>query len=139
MIRALRFTAKSKIPVYYADFTTNLDLNPVTSQVQLLTNENAVSQALTSLLLTNVGERFYHPEIGSKLQAGLFEMDDKEAQDFIQMTVTQTIKEQEPRAKVRSVSAKIDPVNGGVYVNVSYSIINIPTVFNTSFFVKRAR
>ena len=139
MIRALRFTAKNKIPVFYTDFLVNLDLNPVTDQLQLATNEDSVNYAIQSLLLTNIGERFYHPEVGSKLQAGLFEMDDQQAEDFIQQTVSQTIKQQEPRALVRSITTRADHANGGIYVTVSYSMINIPNVFNTTFFVKRLR
>ena len=139
MIRALKFTAKSKTPVYYADFTTNLDLNPITDQLQLLTNEDSVTNALKTLLLTNLGERFYHPEIGSRLQAGLFEMDDRQAQDFIQMEVGQTIKNFEPRVTVRSITTRVDPAHGGVYVSISFSLINIPQIINTTFLVKRSR
>ncbi len=139
MIRALKFTAKSKTPVYYTDFTTNLDLNPITDQIQLLTNEDSISNALKTLLLTNLGERFYHPEIGSRLQAGLFEMDDQQAQDFIQMEVGQTIKNFEKRVTVRSINTRIDQAHGGIYVSVSYSLINIPEIINTTFLVKRSR
>ena len=139
MIRALTFTARNKIPVVYSDFLVNMDLNPVTDQIQMQTNENSVNAALQMLLLTNVGERFYHPEIGSRLQAGLFEMDDTEAEDFIQQTVSQTIKQFEPRANVRSVNTRIDPASGGVYVTVSYSLINIPDIIQTTFLVKRSR
>jgi phage baseplate assembly protein W len=139
MARALRFTAASKTPEYYSDLADNMALDPITQQLGKVTNEVAVTNSMKRLLLTNHGERFYHPEIGSKINAGLFEMDDDAAHDFLVRTISETLRHCEPRVIQQSIVVQMNPTDNGVYIMVGFSMINIPTVFETSLFVRRTR
>ena len=66
-----------------SDFTTpvkqykDIDLcfrrNPVTGDIAVKENENAIKQALKNLMLTRPGERPFSPNVGSTIQDLLFE------------------------------------------------------------------
>jgi len=139
MGRALKFTGKDKILTYYSDIVNDFALNPITQQLQLVTNEVAVGQAIKNLILTNMTERFYHPEIGSKIQAGLFEFDDPLIVEAIRDSIEKTIVNNEPRVTVKQISVTGDSINNRVQVTVVFTMANVPEVFNTSFFVNRNR
>jgi phage baseplate assembly protein W len=133
MTRANKFVASTKQIEFYSDFLPDMDLNPITEQLAMATNENAVAQALKGLVLTNNGERFYHPEIGSKVQSLNFEPDDQSTMDLLKMTITNTLNQCEPRAKLQGVQVQADPGHNAVYIQVIYSLINIPGVFTSNF------
>ena len=59
--------------VLYSDFFTNLDNNPVSEDVAVKTNENAIRQSIRNLLMTNRGERPFQPDLGGNITAMLFE------------------------------------------------------------------
>lgn len=139
MARALRFNPNDKISVVYSDFSRNLDKNPVTSEIIRLTNNDAIENSLQNLALTSVGERFYHPEIGSRIESALFELDDTIAIDMIKITLTETITQQEPRVVLKGIECQFDPINNGVNVKIVYTLRNTPEVIETQFFVKRNR
>jgi|SRR6185312_7576516 phage baseplate assembly protein W len=131
MTRAVKFTATSKQVTFYSDFGPNLDLNPITAQIAVATNENAVGQALKGLILTNIGERFYHPEIGSKVQGLNFEPNDESTLELLKTTITQTINNCEPRVQLQDLQVKQDIDHNAIYITIFYSLINITGTFKT--------
>src|SRR5688572_20243496 len=92
-------TPRSRQKEYYSDFSMNLDRSPITGSLLKLRNEDAVKQSIKNLILTNLGERFYRPNIGSNIQAGLFEMVDEINADTIQQSIFLTLRNHEPRAE----------------------------------------
>lgn len=136
MIRAQKFTPTSKQIEHYSDFLPNLELNPITAQLARATNENAVSMALKNLCLTMTGERFYHPEIGSKIHGLNFEMDSPTTADLIKTTVKNTIESNEPRAQIKDIIIKSDPDNNSINIQVVYGLVNIQGTFTVLFPVR---
>lgn len=57
----------------YSDIDFNFSRNPVTNDVSILLDENAVKAAVRNIVLTNAGERPFNPNFGSNLRALLFE------------------------------------------------------------------
>ena len=132
MSRAVKFTASSKQIEFYSDFLANLELNPITEQLARATNENAVGNSIKQLVLTNLGERFYQPNVGSMVQLGLFEPDDLPMHDLLKTSITNTIQSQEPRANLQDVRVHSNPDNHLINIQVIYSLKNVPGVFTTS-------
>ena len=58
---------------YLSDFATDFARNPVTGFLAKVNNEQDAKQMLRNLILTNVGERFYQPRVGSKVYSLQFE------------------------------------------------------------------
>ena len=87
----------------YKDLNLNFTVNPVTSDVTTVTDVNAVKRSVRNLLLTNHYDRPFHPEIGSNVQALLFENFGPITANQLTRTIEEMIANFEPRARVESV------------------------------------
>ena len=87
----------------YKDLNLNFTVNPVTSDVTTVTDVNAVQRSVRNLLLTNHYDRPFHPEIGSNVQALLFENFGPITANQLTRTIEEMIANFEPRARVESV------------------------------------
>ena len=87
----------------YKDLNLNFTTNPVTSDVTTVTDVNAVKTSVRNLLLTNHYDRPFHPEIGSNVQALLFENFGPITANQLTRTIEEMIANFEPRARVESV------------------------------------
>ena len=87
----------------YKDLNLNFSTNPVTQDVTIVTDVNAVKRSVRNLLLTNHYDRPFHPEIGSNVQALLFENFGPITANQLTRTIEEMIANFEPRARVESV------------------------------------
>ena len=87
----------------YKDLNLNFTTNPVTNDVTTLTDVNAVKRSVRNLLLTNHYDRPFHPEIGSNVQALLFENFGPITGNQLSRTIEEMIANFEPRARVETV------------------------------------
>jgi phage baseplate assembly protein W len=126
--RSSRITSKSKQREFYSDFTMDLDLNPITGSLTRLTNEEAVKASIVNLVMTQRGERFYHPNIGSEVKRSLFNPFDEMTAAGIQESITTTIDRYEPRAQQVRVQVIPDIEHDCYICNIGFSLINIPNV-----------
>lgn len=139
MPRAAYFTSVNKIPTYYSDIQNNLQLNPISQQIAIVTNEQSVSQSLKNLVLTNIGERFYHPEIGSKVQSLIFEPGGSITANLLKTTITETITNQEPRVSLQSITVTDDSDNDAYWIQIVFTMLNISQPITLNFPIYRVR
>lgn len=140
MGRAEKFTVETSKIEYNSDFLNNFDRNPVTGFLARVTNEDSVKQSIKNLLLTNKGERFYDPHVGSHLQSLLFEQIDHVTEHQIKNTIQDTIQTHEPRAVLHDVRITGDSNINAYFVTVVFSVINIPEQqFNFDLILRRVR
>lgn len=138
--RSDKFTIETKKLEYYSDFLVNFDKNPVTGFMARVTNEEAVKQSIRNLVLTMRTERFYDPNIGSKVSALLFEPIDEITAEAIQREIRQTINNKEPRASLIEVIVNPQYDLNAYFITVVFSIINIPDqTFNLDLILRRIR
>ena len=138
--RPHKYTPRSTQKIYYSDFKTNFDLNPLTGFLELITNEQAVISSIRNLVLTNKGERHFQPEVGSNIQNGLFEMIDEVQSETLRISILNTIRNYEPRAINPSVEVTPDIQNEAYMININFQLINIPNqVFSAPIILKRIR
>ena len=57
----------------YIDLDLDFTRNPATNDVSFKKDEEAIKRSVRNLVLTNFGERKFHPEIGSDAYGFLFE------------------------------------------------------------------
>ena len=140
MSRADWITPTSHIPIYYSDFSINLDLNPVTGQLRRLTNDEAIKQSMLNLVLTNISERPYQPWAGSRIRQSLFEnMDSPLTINDMQTSIRDCIEKNEPRATILSLSVTPDYDHNAYSVDLNFSINNITQIFSIQFLISRVR
>ncbi len=139
MARADRFTPIGKTPELYKDFLINFDKSPSTDQLSVVVNEDAIKQRIRNLVLTVNGERFYHSEIGSRINALLFEPMGATTEDGIITEVTRTIRTQEPAVQDLDVRVNgMEELNGYV-VTVTFTMLNIPGNIKLDLLLQRVR
>lgn len=139
MARADIYTPTYKQDERYSDFLLSFNKNPQTGNLGRVTNEQSIKQALRTLIMTSKGERFYDPNIGSKIKTSLFEPADAMTADVIRSSIFETITYNEPRVNVIDVTISDDIDNNRYVVNIVFNLINIPDVLQLDLLLKRVR
>jgi phage baseplate assembly protein W len=157
LTRAQTLTGTQKKVEFFSDFVTSFATTPVGNQLGRVTNEKAVNQALRNLILTNLGERLFQPDVGADINYMLFENNVPENYDMLETFIKATIKNYEPRAEVQEVlfSSAVqgnvndlgytgamfgsNPGEHDLYVTIVYNLINNPEIITFNLLLKRVR
>lgn len=132
MSKADRFTSQDRKTQVYSDFLTNLNAHPESKDITRFVNEHAVIRSIKNIMLTNRGERFFQPKLGSDITRLLFEPMGPSTANILSNIIRETITLHEPRAKVLEVEV-IPNYDRNLYtVNIAILCINKqqPTTFN---------
>jgi phage baseplate assembly protein W len=124
----------------FKDLNITFDKNPVTKDLLVTKNYDAIKRSVMNLVLTQPGERFFNPNIGSKIRNILFEPLDYITASLISSEIEYTIKAFEKRVKLKEVDVEIDDNNNGFDVVIDYTIIGDPSITQTiELFLERTR
>lgn len=133
------FTAKTKKITLYQDFKKNLEKSPVSSDLTVWKDEDAVKESIKNLILTDRGERLMQPNLGGNINAMLFENITPATLLVIQNSVRTTIELYEPRAQVIDVTATSNIDDNTVRVNIAFYITNVQQPITLDVFLERTR
>ena len=87
----------------FRDFDPSMEINPLTGDLSIKKDENAIIQSIKNLLNTNYLERPFRPEVGSNLRGLLFELSDPLTISNIKQAIKESITNYEPRVIVNDV------------------------------------
>ncbi|MBP0019690.1 MAG: GPW/gp25 family protein [Cyanobacteria bacterium SBLK] len=96
-----------------------LNVNPQ-GGLQLSSSERNLEESIYIILRTNIGERVYRPDFGSRLAELVFEPLNIDTLLKIRLYVEEAIERWEPRIILKSVSVEPDPARGSVEINIVY-------------------
>ena len=140
MSRESFYTLERKKTVVYNDFFNSFAKNPVTGFLAIKTNEEAVKQAVRNIILTQLGERFYDSNKGSKIRSVLFELFDPATEDFARLQLSHAIRAYEPRVEGLDIQFYNDVDRNGIGVVIHFTISNLLSEpVNLNIFVRRIR
>jgi phage baseplate assembly protein W len=137
--RADTLTVSLKQQEYFSDFLNSFAYTPVGNNLGKVTNAAALKQSLKNLILTNLGERLFQPNIGSNVTNSLFELNSPMALSTLEFNIKNTIKFNEPRVNLLQAKAKNIDEGNNVEINIIFSLINNPEPITLSFLLKRVR
>ena len=109
----------------FKDISSSFQVSPLTYDLLALKNENAIARSLKNLVLTTPGERFFQPELGSRVSKLLFEPLDNIIASEVRDEIENVITRFEPRVALDSVTAVPDFDNGELNVTIRYRIVGI--------------
>lgn len=109
----------------FKDLSMTFNSNPLTNDLILLKDETAIARSVRNLVLTFTGERFFQPDLGSKVSRLLFEPMTPIVSDQIKDEITRTIKSYEPRVELKSVVCTPRYDEYDYSVTIKYKIIGI--------------
>ena len=125
--------------VVYRDLGLSFIPHPVTKNVSVLKNEDAVKRAIRNLILTNQGESFFDDLYGGNVTALLFENYGPVSEITIKRIIEEAVIAYEPRATVLGVEIISRPDNNRIKINIMFSINGNPIPSQLIFTVERVR
>lgn len=133
------FTPRTKKLNLYADFRKDLAVSPVSNDISLLKDEDAVKDALKNLMLTDRGERLMQPNLGGGIKELLFENLTPATLTMIKDRVEECIKSYEPRAELVNVAVKSKIDDNFVAVNIEFYVRNVEQPITLDVILERTR
>jgi len=122
----------------YSDFHNNMVRHPVSNQLVILRNEDAVRQAFKNLVYTNVFSRFFNPYFGTNVRKSMFDLDTPFLIDDVRSAIMLSARQFEPRINIVHV-AVLGYDNNGLDVNIVFRLVNNPNLIELPLVIKRVR
>jgi len=91
----------------FKDISLSFDPHPITKDLPVLKNENAIRRSVRNLVQTIPGERFFNPLLGSSVYESMFDLADFGTAAVIEEEINITLQNFEPR--VNNVRVRVDP------------------------------
>ncbi len=91
----------------FKDISLSFEPHPVTKDLPVLKNANAIRRSVRNLVQTIPGERFFNPLLGSSVYESLFDLYDFGTSTLIEQEIITTLENFEPR--VANVQVQVDP------------------------------
>lgn len=135
----LKLTPLKNKEIYYADFHKDLSMNPISKDLGLKTNEQAINESLKNLVLTDTGERLFQPNLGGNIRATLFENNTPATISILKERVKDVINNFEPRITLIDVEIQTNYDSESVSIRILYYMINSETPITYTVFLERTR
>jgi len=137
---ALRvLTPASKKASIYSDFHKDLTLSPVSNDLALIKDEDAVKESIKNLILTDPGERPMQPRLGGGIRNLLFENMTPGVLKLIEDRIQTTIKTYEPRARLIDVTVTTTFDDNQVGVRIVFYVVNNQQPIELDVILERIR
>jgi phage baseplate assembly protein W len=133
------FTPRTKKVDLYADLRKDLAISPISNDLTVLKNDDAVKDALKNLLLTDRGERLMQPNLGGNIRAMLFENLTPAILTMIKTQIEETVKLYEPRAELIDVTVAADMDSDNVSANITFYVRNQEQPITLDVILERTR
>jgi phage baseplate assembly protein W len=91
----------------FKDISLSFEPHPITKDLPVLKNANAIRRSVRNLVQTIPGERFFNPILGSSVYDSIFDLADFGTSSLIEAEILTTIENFEPR--VANVRVRVDP------------------------------
>ena len=99
--------AIQRISRAFKDISLSFDAHPITKDLQILKNENAIRRSVRNIVETIPTERFFNSLLGSEVRSSLFEFVDFGTASVIQNQIEIALENFEPR--IDNVQVQVDP------------------------------
>jgi phage baseplate assembly protein W len=123
----------------YKDLDLNFTAHPVTKDVLKKTGNAAIIGALRNLLLTNVGEKPFQPNFGSRVRGLLFEDVSFITANILQSEIENSIRNFEPRVGIDAIRVQAKPEQNRYDVTIRFFINNLEAPITINFFLGKVR
>ena len=107
----------------FKDISMTFQSNPLTKDLIVLKNENAIARSIKNIVFTNPGEKPFQPNFGSRITESLFENIDDITALEIESELKESIQRQEPRVSLTELKVNPDIEGNGFDVVINYDII----------------
>ena len=110
----------------FVDLNPKFEKNPLTKDLPLLKNAEAIKFAVKNIVMTTRGDRAFRPYFGSTVIGSLFENFNLATADDIKVAIEDALRAYEPRIKLLDVRVRDDIDSNALDVRIYYRIIGMP-------------
>jgi hypothetical protein len=129
----------STLKKIYSDLDLTFKRLPVTNDVALRYDDQAVISSVVNLLLTNFYERPFQPNLGSNLNQLLFEQNDNITSNILANEIQNVLNNYERRVSIDTINITPNPDNNSFYAYISFFIGNNTTPTAVNLLLQRSR
>ena len=115
--------AIQRISRSFKDISLSFEPHPVTKDLPILKNENAIRRSVRNLVETQLSERFFNSDLGSQVRSSLFDFVDYGTAANIQLQVETVIANFEPRVENTQVLVTPQPDLNSFEITVIFDIV----------------
>ena len=109
----------------FKDINLSFKRHPVTNDLVVIKNEDAIKQSVKNIIFTILGEKPFLPLFGSKLNSALFELDTNFNETKISDEISSVLLNNEPRISNVLVSVSNPDDTHELNVTIQYDITGI--------------
>ena len=114
---------KTRISRSFKDISLSFNAHPVTNDLTIIKNENAIKRSVRNLVQTIPRERFFNPILGTDIRGSLFDFVDFGTASVIEKQIQTTIENFEPRVENLDIEVFPRPDDNEFEVNIYFDII----------------
>tara|TARA_Y100001963_G_C6652000_1_gene386167 strand:- start:503 stop:892 length:390 start_codon:yes stop_codon:yes gene_type:complete len=123
----------------FADIDLDFTRNPVSGDVNILTDDKAIKRSVRNLVLTTKYERLMQPEIDCRVNDRLFENITPLTEIRIEQAIRNTIDNFEPRVEVIDVVVDTNANQNELFVTIVFRVRNVEEVQEVQVRLERTR
>lgn len=109
----------------FRDISLSFKRHPITNDVTVLKNEDAIKKSVINLIRTKVGERFFNDILGTSVGDTLFELDTFD-NDILREEIITLLKNYEPRIELTNVFTETQTDTNDLFIQINYDIVGLP-------------
>ena len=119
-------TYTTKVSRAFKDISLSFKKHPVTNDVTVLRNEDAIKRSVINLTRTRINERFFNELIGTSVGDALFENMDSGLEAALEEEISTLLKNYEPRIELNNVYVVANEDSYELQVQIDYNIVGLP-------------
>ena len=119
-------TYTTKVSRAFKDISLSFKKHPVTNDVTVLRNEDAIKKSVINLTRTRINERFFNELLGTSIADSLFENMDSGLEAALEEEIGTLLRNYEPRIELNSVYVIANLDSNELNVQVDYKIVGLP-------------
>ena len=119
----------------FKDISLSFQRHPVTNDVTVLRNEDAIKKSVINLTRTRINERFFNELLGTSIADNLFENMGSGLETALEEEISTLLKNYEPRIELNSVYVIADQDSNELSIQVDYDIVGLPIPSQTIEFL----
>ena len=123
----------------YSDIDFTFTRKPVTSDVALSYDAQAVIRWIRNLFSVKHYERLWNPDLGSNIQLALFEPVSSQTSSLIETEMKEMIDFYEPRAKLSNISVTALPDQNAYRASITFYMENATSPTTVTLLLERNR
>ena len=128
-------TFTTKVSRAFKDISLSFKKHPVTNDVTVLRNEDAIKKSVINLTRTRINERFFNELLGTSIADSLFENMGSGLETALEEEISTLLGNYEPRIELNSVYVIADQDSNELSIQVDYNIVGLPIPSQTIEFL----